>query len=73
MQKRLDVQNHIQLELIEKLYSQVSHEYDKEEEIKRRFTVQPKGGINDLSEASQLFDMLQNSNDPEAMEVHLVI
>lgn len=69
VQKRLEGQNHIQLELIEKLYSQISHEFDKEEEANRRCRIRTEQRITDLTDASQLFDILQNANDPEAIEV----
>lgn len=69
VQKRLEGQNHIQLELIEKLYSQISHEFDKEEEENRRSRIRTEQRITDLTDASQLFDILQNANDPEAIEV----
>lgn len=72
VQKRLDSQNHIQLELIEKLYSQVSHEFDKEEEA-RRSKCKTIQRITDQTEASQLYDILQNANDPEAIEVIIII
>lgn len=64
---RLEMEN-VEQELIEKMYSQVTNEYDQQQEASRS-NQQSINRITDLTSASQIYDILNTTNDPDTVEV----
>lgn len=58
----------VEQELIEKMYSQVTNEYDQQQEASRS-NQQSINRITDLTSASQIYDILNTTNDPDTVEV----
>lgn len=57
------------LELIEKLYGQISQQVDSDFEKKQKLIRTPKKKVKDIEDGKELWELLQYTNDPDGIEV----